>query len=95
MPKEPHVPKNAKCTTVRLSREQYEAWHQIARARETSTDSNTQNRTRLNDVLVDGLWDLLKKETGKTPKDIDASLPRMPEETKNNVTAMPKSARKK
>jgi hypothetical protein len=75
VPKEPHVPKNAKGTTVRLAREEYEAWHQIAIAREASSDEGIGTRVRLNDVLVDGLWELLKKETGKTREQIRATLP--------------------
>jgi hypothetical protein len=84
VPKEPHVPKNAKGTTVRLSREEYEAWHQIALAREASSDERIRTRLRLNDVLVDGLWEMLKKETGKTREQIRAALPeslRTPEPT--------------
>lgn len=101
MPKEPHVPKNAKGTTVRLSREEYEAWHQIAIAREASSDEGIRTRVRLNDVMVDGLWELLKKETSKTREQIRASLPanlRTPEPpstSTGNVTQMPKPKKKR
>jgi len=87
LPRKPHVPKSAKNTSVRLAREDYEAQHEIAKARE----ANHNDRTRLNDILVDGLWELLKKETGKTRKDIEALLPPIPvPEPKNNITPMPK-----
>ncbi len=99
MPKEPHVPKNAKETTVRLTREEYEAWHQIAIAREASGDEGTRTRVRLNDALVDGLWELLKKETGKARQQIRATLPenlRTPEPTipaPSKIAQMPKKKR--
>jgi hypothetical protein len=95
VPRDQHVPKNAKGTTVRLSREEYEAWHQIAIAREASGDDSIGTRVRLNDVLVDGLWELLKKETGKTKDQIRATLPeslRNPEQPippQAKVTQMP------
>ena len=73
MPKEPHVPKNAKGTTVRLAREEYEAWHQIAIAREASSDEGIGTRVRLNDVLVDGLWELLRRQV--KPESIRETLP--------------------
>jgi hypothetical protein len=101
VPKEPHVPKNAKGTTVRLSHEEYEAWHQIAIARKASTDEGIRIRVRLNDVLVDGLWELLKKETTKTREQIRATLPealRTPEPpsvSTGNVTQMPKPKKKR
>jgi hypothetical protein len=99
VPKEPHVPKNAKGTTVRLSREEYEAWHQIAMGREAGSDELLRARLRLNDVLVDGLWGLLKKETGKTREQIRAALPenlRTPEPTvppESKIAQMPRKKR--
>jgi hypothetical protein len=61
---------NAEYTTVGLTPEHHEALHEIAKARKGNNP-----RTSLNSILVDALWDLLGKETGKTRAQIRAQLP--------------------
>ena len=94
-PPKPHIPPNAKGTTVRLTAEDHEAIHEISKAREGGSDETKRTKTRKNDILLDGLWDLLRKETGKTREDIRAHLPaalRTPEPPPpiNKVAEMPK-----
>jgi len=88
MTKDRHISAKAKNTSVRLTREDKEAVHEIAKAREANHDK----RTRLNDILVDALWHFLKHTTGKTEADIKSQLPpELPiEAQKNNVTPIKK-----
>ncbi len=90
-PRQPHVASGAKHTTVRLTREDHEAIHEIAKLRAANND----DRTRLNDILVDALWHFLEHATGKTRDDIAALLPPMlRSQGPNNVTQMPKQKKK-
>ena len=97
-PRKPHLPPNAKASGVRLTREDHEAIHEIRKAREAGSDETKRAKTRNNDIRVDGLWDLLKEETGKTREDIRAQLPaalRTPEPPPplNNVAEITKRKR--
>lgn len=91
-PRKQHIPAGAKNSSVRLTREDYEAIHEIAKMRAANNDE----RTRLNDILVDALWDFLKHTTGKTRADIESLLPPMAESVKStdNVTQMPHPKKK-
>jgi hypothetical protein len=70
-PPKKHREKSAKHTTIRLTAEDHEAIHEISKVRQ----ANNSEMTRKNDILVDALYDLLKKETGKTREDIKALMP--------------------
>ena len=59
--------------------------------RDVGQDVEKRGRRRLNDILVDGLWDLLKKETGKTRKDVEALLPAVQKPPRSKVTPITKS----
>jgi hypothetical protein len=91
-PPKKHVEEGAKNTTVSLTAADYEAIHEISKVRRASNDS----RTRLNDILVDALWDFLKQKTGKTRDDITALLPFVsPSKPQNNITQMPTTTKRK
>lgn len=91
MPPKKQLEPNAEYTTVGLTPEHHEAVHEIAKARKGKNP-----RTSLSSILVDALWDLLRKETGKTRAEIRAQVPehlRTPEPTipaPSNVATMPK-----
>jgi len=70
-PPEKHTSRDAKNTTVRLTREDREAIHEISKALEAEHNE----RTRQNDILIDALWHYLKFTTGKALADIQAMLP--------------------
>jgi hypothetical protein len=91
-PRDKHVPSSAKHTTVRLTLEDHEAIHEIAKVR----TANNNDKTRLNDIMVDALWDLLRRTTGKTRDDIKALLPPASQpKSQSNVTQMPKAKKKR
>lgn len=96
MPPKKQLEPNAEYTTVGLTPEHHEAVHEIAKARKGNNP-----RTSLNSILVDALWDLLKKETGKTRAQIRLQLPenlRTPEPPSapvGNVTQMPKPKKRR
>jgi hypothetical protein len=87
---------NASYTSIGLRPEEYEAAHEIEKVRRGKNP-----RTSLNSILIDALWDLLKKETGKTWDQIRAALPEHrrtlepPDIPLANVTQMPKRGKKK
>ena len=92
-PPKRHTSDAAKSTTVRLTREDREAIHEVSKAHE----ANNNERTRQNDVLIDALWHYLEHTTGKTLADIQASLPprtRKPE-ARPKVTEMPQPNKKR
>jgi hypothetical protein len=70
VPPKKQLEPNAEYTTVGLTPEHHEAVHEIAKARKGNNP-----RTSLNSILVDALWDLLRRETGKTRAQIRAQLP--------------------
>lgn len=91
-PPKKHVAEGAKNTTVRLTAEDYEAIHEISKMRQANND----DRTRLNDILVDALWHFLKHATGKTRDQIRALLPpAQPSQPQNNIAQMPKPKEKR
>jgi hypothetical protein len=70
-PAEKHTSRDAKNTSLRLTREDREAIHEISKQLEAENNP----RHRQNDILVDSLWVYLKQVTGKTLVDIQAILP--------------------
>lgn len=86
-PKERHIPAHARSTTIALTGEQKLAIQLIGEARR----QRGSNRSTMNDVLVDGLWELAKKE-GVTKDKIAAVFPILSEndQINSNVTEMPK-----
>lgn len=89
-PRDRHTPEIAKNTSLRLTREDREAIHEISNVRE----ANGNARTRNNDIMVDALWDLYTRTTGKTREDVQKKLPAVPQASAaNNVTRMPRRAK--
>jgi hypothetical protein len=86
------VPDDARNTSVRLTEEDREAIHEISKARRAKNDG----RTRINDILVDALWELLQKETGKTPLEIAGAMPVPPSRAadKDKLKQMPPPKKK-
>jgi hypothetical protein len=86
-PKERHIPANARPTTIALTGEDKLAIQLIGVARRRRGS----NRSTMNDVLVDALWELAEKE-GVTKDRIAAILPVLSEndQISNKVTEMPK-----
>lgn len=91
-PPKNHTEADAKHTTVRLTPLDHEAIHEISKYRQ----ANSNERTRKNDILIDALWELLKRETGKKKDDIKALMPSIPqpERSSNNVAQMLKPKKK-
>ncbi len=91
-PRERHIPNHAHRTSVCLTAEEKAAINWISAARRAKED----NRTTINDILVDALWDFLEKNYGKTRDQIRAMVPDVPIEERlhNKVTEMPKSKNK-
>jgi hypothetical protein len=91
-PPKNHTEPDAKHTTVRLTPLDHEAIHEIGKFRQ----ANGKERIRKNDVLVDALWELLKRETGKTKDDIKALMPPVKKQSEGRakVTEIP-STRKR
>jgi len=87
-PPKKHVPDDARNTSVRLTEKEREAIHEISKTRR----ANGNSRTRINDILVDSLWGMLKRETGKTEADMEALLPVVAprKQTKPKIAQMPK-----
>jgi hypothetical protein len=96
VPPKKQLEPNAEYTTVGLTPEHHEAVHEIAKARKGNNP-----RTSLNSILVDALWDLLRKETGKTRSQIRVQLPenlRTPEPTippRSKIAEMPGPKKKR
>lgn len=86
-PKKTHVPKDARPTTLSLTDVDRAAVAWLG-----SLDrSRGGDRTRLNDVLVDALWELVKKEGRSRADFLPMSAPaRDAEDVPSNVTEMPK-----
>lgn len=89
VPRESHITKAAKQTTVTLELEDSAAinWIKLARSGRGS------DRTRLNDILRDALWYYMEKTEGKTKAEFMANLPPRAEEQATgpaNVAQMPK-----
>jgi hypothetical protein len=86
-PKERHIPAHARSTTIALTGEEKLAIQLIGAARRQRGN----NRSTMNDVLIDALWELAEKE-GVTRAQIASVLPILSEEKQvnNNVTEMPK-----
>lgn len=88
--------KASKDPSVKLTEEDREAIHEIKKFRKATDD----DRTRINDILVDALWHFLKHTTGKTREQIRAVLPptllteiQLPPQ--NNVRQMPTTKKKR
>jgi hypothetical protein len=87
-PRPKHVPDDAYRTTIRLSDEELAAINWLR----TSRRQRGNERKTLNDVVVDGIWNLLEREEGMTREQIGATIPRRPLTAKapQNVREMPK-----
>jgi len=87
-PKAKHIPDNAHRTTVCLTDEDRAAINWISAARRRRRD----NRTTLNDILVDSLWYMLENKEHKTREEIQGMVPPalVDEPVETNVTKMPK-----
>jgi hypothetical protein len=91
-PKEKHIPDNASRTSVSLSPEDRAAVYWIGQIRRARKD----NRTTINDILVDSLWYFLEKAEGMKRDQIRAMVPVVLVEQRppNKVTEMkPKNKR--
>jgi hypothetical protein len=87
-PRPKHIPDDAYRTTLRLTDEDLAAINWIR----TSRRQRGNERKTINDVLVDGIWNLLKQEEGQTREEIRTTIPRRPisVNTPQKVTKMPK-----
>jgi hypothetical protein len=92
-PRAKHIPDNAHQTTICLTDEEQAAVSWIKAARRLRRE----DRTTLNDILVDSLWCLLEKVEGKTRDEIRAMVPHVPvsQTLQDNVTEMPKPKNKR
>lgn len=90
-PKERHIPADARPTTIALTGEDRLAIQVIGAARRRKGS----NRSTINDILVDALWELAEKE-GLRRDQIAAMIPvsGQDDQISNNVTEMPKPRRK-
>ena len=86
-PRAKHTSDDATLTSIKLTDEDRTAINWIKLARKRRGD----DRDRINDILVDGLWYLLEKVEGKTRDDIQAMTPpALPVQKLPKVTEMPK-----
>jgi len=93
-PRAKHIPDEAQPTTVCLTAEDRAAIRWICEVRKAVKN----NRTTLNDVLVDALWYYLEKVEGKTREQIRAMLPPVPPQTPtqvNKIAQMPKPKKRR
>lgn len=92
-PKAKHVPDGARQTTVYLTVADEEAVSWIRGVRR----GRGEDRTRLNDILVDSLWFYLENVEKRTREQILAAIPVAPftESAQGKVTQMPKRGRKR
>ena len=89
-PKEKHVPDDAQRTSVCFTAEERAAIRWISEVRKGIKSK----RTTINDIVVDALWNFLSKEYGKTPEQIQATIPPAPpKQSQGKVTQMPKKKR--
>ncbi|MGO9940565.1 MAG: hypothetical protein ACLPH3_23115, partial [Terracidiphilus sp.] len=70
-PRDKHIPDEATLTSIKLTEEDKTAIHLIKMARKRRGE----DRDRMNDILVDGLWLLLKTVERKTIEDVRGMLP--------------------
>jgi hypothetical protein len=87
-PRVKHTSPDATLTSIKLTDEDRTAINWIKLARKRRWD----DRDRLNDILVDGLWYLLQRVEQKTRDEIQAMMPSPPPATEasKKVTEMPK-----
>jgi hypothetical protein len=87
-PRAKHTSPDATLTSIKLTDEDRTAINWIKMARKRRGD----DRDRINDILVDGLWFLLERVERKTREDIQAMIPPPPaaREASKKVTQMPK-----
>ena len=90
-PKEKHVPDDAQRTSVCLTAEDRAAVRWISEVRKAGKN----NRTTINDILVDALWYYLEKVEGKTREQIKAMLPPAPPKTPAQVSKIAQMPRPK
>ncbi len=92
-PRDKHIPDQATLTSIKLTEEEKTAIHLIKMARKRRGE----DRDRMNDILVDGLWLLLKTAEKKTKEDVQAILPPLfpAQPLRGNVTEMPKKSKGK
>jgi len=93
-PRAKHIPDEAQPTTVCLTAEDRAAIRWISEVRKAGKN----NRTTLNDVLVDALWYYLEKVEGKTREQIKLMLPPAPPQTPtqaNKIAQMPRPKKKR
>lgn len=90
-PRAKHTSPDATLTSIKLTDEDRTAINWIKLARKRRGD----DRDRINDILVDGLWYLLERVERKTRGDIQAMIPPPlpPREASKKVTEMPKPKR--
>ena len=92
-PRAKHVPDDAQRTSVCLTANERAAIRWISEVRRAGKN----NRTTINDILVDALWYYLDKTEGKTREQIQAMLPPAPPNATaqpSKVTQMPKPKKK-
>ena len=92
-PRTKHTPNDASLTSIKLTDEDRTAINWIKLARKGRGD----DRGRLNDILVDGLWHLLEEVEGKSREEIRAMMPSPPPNAQmhtEKVTQMPKPAKR-
>jgi hypothetical protein len=87
-PKAKHIPDHARRTTVCLTDDERAAINWISVARRRRRD----DRTTINDILVDAIWYMLENKEHKTREEIQAMVPPLSagEPAQANVTEMPK-----
>jgi hypothetical protein len=92
-PRAKHVPANAHQTTVCLTDEEKAAINWIRAARRQRGD----DRTTLNDILVDALWYLLEKTEGKTRLEMRGMVPQAAVNPvlQNKVAEIPKPKKRR
>ena len=93
-PRAKHIPDEAQRTSVCLTAEDRAAIRWISEVRKAGND----NRTTINDILVDALWYYLDKVEGKTREQIQAMLPPpQPKATAeaSKITQMPKPKKRR
>lgn len=93
-PRAKHIPDEAQRTSVCLTAEDRAAIRWIIEVRKAGRN----NRTTINDILVDALWYYLDKMEGKTREQIQAMLPPAPPKApaqSSKITQMPKPKKKR
>ena len=93
-PKEKHVPDDAQRTSVCLTAGDRAAIRWISEVRKAAEN----NRTTINDILVDALWYYLDKVEGKTREQIRAMLPPTPPQApaqSSKIAQMPRPKKKR